>query len=125
MLRNSAIRCPRGNRIRPAFAVLFLLLCLLPGAAPPHLIAQNAAKTSRKVLVTVQPIYPAILKNGHFEGQVRLDASVLANGTVSKVEIRGGNPIFAQYAVEAVMKWKYSPGPAPTVEEVLVNFSSR
>jgi TonB family protein len=97
----------------------------LPSAAPTHLLAQSTAKTGRKVLVTVQPIYPAILKNGHFEGQVRLDASVLANGTVSKVEIRGGNPIFAQYAVEAVMKWKYTPGPAPTVEEVLFNFNSR
>jgi TonB family protein len=108
--------------MRPVFAVLFLLLCLLPSASP-HLLAQKTAKARRKVLVTVQPEYPAVLKNGRFEGQVRLDASVLANGNVSKVEIRGGNPIFAQYAVEAVMKWKYVPGPTPTVEEVAFSFN--
>jgi len=110
--------------MRSAFAALFLVLSLLPSATH-HLLAQNTAKASRKVLVTVQPIYPAILKNGHFEGQIRMDASVLANGTVSKVEIRGGNPIFAQFVVEAVMKWKYAPSPAPTVEEVTFNFTSR
>jgi TonB family protein len=123
MFRNSAARCCQGNRLGPAFAVLFLLLCLLPSSAP-HLLAQNTAK-ARKVVLIVQPDYPTVVKNGHFEGQVRLEASVLANGTVSKVEIRGGNPMLAQFTVEAVMKWKYVPGPAPTVEEVTFNFHPR
>ena len=37
----------------------------------------------------VEPDYPYILKNGHFEGQVRLEATVLPNGNVTKVEIEG------------------------------------
>lgn len=69
------------------------------------------------------PEYPAVLKNGHFEGQVRIDATVFPNGTVSKVEIKGGNPILAQYASQAVMRWKYAPASAQTVEEVTFNFN--
>jgi len=72
----------------------------------------------------LEPEYPAVLKNGRFEGQVRLDATVLANGTVSKVEVRGGNPMLCQYAAQAVMHWKYAPGPAQTVEEVVFNFNA-
>ncbi len=70
------------------------------------------------------PEYPAVLKNGHFEGQVRVGATVLPTGTVSKVEVKGGNPILAQYASQAVMRWKYAPSSAQTVEEVTFNFNS-
>jgi len=70
-----------------------------------------------------EPEYPYVLRNGHFEGQVRLEATVLPNGTVSKVECKGGNPMLAQYASQAVMRWKYAPGPAQTVEEAVFNFN--
>ena len=85
--------------------------------------AQSTAKVRRKVLVMVEPEYPAVLKNGHFEGQVRLEATVLPEGKVSKVEIKGGNPMLSQYASQAVAKWKYVPGPVQTVEEVVFNFN--
>ncbi len=73
----------------------------------------------------VQPEYPDVLKNGHFEGQVRLEATVLPTGAVSKVEVKGGNPMLSKYASQAVEKWKYVPGPNQTVEEVVFNFSGR
>jgi len=72
----------------------------------------------------VEPEYPAVLKNGRFEGQVRLEATVLANGSVSHVEVKGGNPMLSQYASQAVMKWKYAPGTAQTTEEIVFNFNS-
>jgi TonB family protein len=86
--------------------------------------SQSAQKTKRKVVVSVAPEYPYVLRNGHFEGQVRLEATVLPNGSVTKVEIKGGNPMLSQYASEAVMRWKYVPAPAQTVEEVVFNFNS-
>ena len=70
------------------------------------------------------PEYPAIMKNGHFEGQVRVEATVLATGAVSKVEIKGGNPILAQCAAEAVAKWKYAPAPAQSIEEITFTFNA-
>src|SRR5712692_129836 len=86
---------------RLPFAALTLSLCLLAFPAP-RLVAQSTAKTHRKVLTMFEPEYPTILKNGHFEGQVRLEATVLASGNVSKVDPKGGNPMLLQYASQAV-----------------------
>jgi TonB family protein len=112
------------NRVggRLSLGGLMLLLSLMAGSTP-RLMAENPAKVHRKVLVMFEPEYPNILKNGHFEGQVKLEATVLPNGTVSKVEGKGGNPMLSQYAQQAVMKWKYAPGPDKTVEEVVFVFN--
>jgi len=102
-----------------------LLLGLMAGSAP-RLLAQATTpppvKTPRKVILRVEPEYPYILRNLHFEGLVRLEATVLPNGTVTKVECKGGNPMLAEYAGQAVMRWKYTPGPAQTLEEALFVF---
>jgi len=49
--------------------------------------------------------------------------TVLASGDVAKVEIVGGNPIFAESATKAVLKWKYVPAASQTKEEVQINFT--
>jgi len=90
----------------------------------PSLLAQTATeKSTRKVIATVKPQYPAALQHAQIGGLVRLSATVLPNGTVSKVQIRGGNPILAESAVAAVMKWKYAPAPTETSEEISLSFS--
>jgi TonB family protein len=119
--RNRARLCIGGAT---ALSCLFAF-CLICGGSF-RVFAQNAepaAKPKRKVLVSVQPQYPAVLREGRFEGQVRLAATVLANGSVSKVETLGGNPMLSQFAEAAVKNWKYAPGPAQTVEEVVFNFN--
>ena len=117
-----SVRTVRNGKGLLAFAAM-ALVCL---ACSHDLYAQNAgtSKPHRKVLVMVEPEYPTVLKNGHFEGQVRLEATVLANGSVSHVEPKGGNPMLSQYACQAVMKWKYAPATAPTSEEVIFNFNA-
>jgi TonB family protein len=127
MIPNSYAR-DRSRRLRNAraTAVGCLIALSLICTASLQLLAQNsepAAKPKRKVLVSVQPQYPAVLREGRFEGQVRLAATVLANGSVSKVETLGGNPMLSQFAEAAVKNWKYAPGPAQTVEEVIFNFN--
>jgi TonB family protein len=92
--------------------------CLGPLAS-----AQRSTSPARKILTTVKPDYPPLLKHEQIGGLVRLAATVLPDGTVSKVEIRGGNPILAESAVAAVMKWKYAPAGSQTVEEVSLSFS--
>src|SRR5579864_2678530 len=107
-------------------SIRFIALTLL-WVAPcfsAHLTGQTTAKPHRKVVLMVEPEYPTVLKNGRFEGQVRLEATVLANGSVSHVEVKGGNPMLSQYASQAVMKWKYAPSTAQTTEEVVFNFNS-
>lgn len=127
MIRNSSTR-DRGRRlcIAKATAVGCLIALYLMSAASLRVFGQStesASKAKRKVLVSVQPQYPAVLREGHFEGQVRIAATVLANGNVSKVETLGGNPMLSQFAEAAVKNWKYAPGPAQTVEEVVFNFN--
>lgn len=75
------------------------------------------------MIVTVKPEYPEYLRRNQIGGLVRLSATVLPNGTVSKVEIRGGNPILAESASAAVMKWKYAPAASETSEEISLSFS--
>src|SRR5215469_6486185 len=127
MISNSSLR-NHGRRlcIAKATALGGLIAFSLMGAGSPRVFAQNAepaSKSKRKVLVSVPPQYPAVLREGRFEGQVRIAATVLANGSVSKVETLGGNPMFSQFAEAAVKNWKYAPGPAQTIEEVVFNFS--
>jgi TonB family protein len=109
--------------IRFAMAALSLVLAIVP-TFPRLAAAQNAGKVKRKVLVNPAPEYPFVLRNGHFEGQVRLEATVQPNGNVSKVDIKGGNPMLSEYASQAVMRWKYAPGPAQTLEEVVFTFNA-
>jgi TonB family protein len=117
------IRSSYWLRTKSCLTSLALLLCLTGGLAP-RVVAQETAKIKRKVLVMTEPDYPYVLRNAHFEGQVRLAATVLPNGTVTKVECKGGNPMLAQYASQAVMHWKYAPGPAQTVEEAVFVFNA-
>lgn len=102
-----------------ALALLWVVPCF-----SAHLNAQTAARPHRKVVVMVEPEYPTVLKNGRFEGQVRLEATVLPSGSVSHVEVKGGNPMLSQYAAQAVMKWKYAAGAAQTTEDVVFNFNA-
>jgi TonB family protein len=110
--------------------VVYLALALFvvaTAALAPSLLAQTTTpeESGRKLITTVKPEYPAALQHAQIGGLVRLSATVLANGTVSKVQIRGGNPVLAESAVNAVMKWRYAPGPATTNEEVTVKFTPR
>ncbi len=109
-----------GRRIIFSIAVILVL-----GACTTGLLAQKSEKSSRVVLTSVKPEYPAALQRLQVGGLVRLTVTVLASGTVSKVQVRGGNPILAECAVAAVMKWKYAPAPAETNEEVSLSFTSR
>jgi TonB family protein len=86
--------------------------------------AQSPEHSSRKVIQTEKPGYPAVLKSKGIGGVVHLAATVLANGTVSHVGILGGNPILAETAAKAVMKWKYIPAAATSEESVTFDFNA-
>ena len=110
-------------RIDKPLSLVALILLLLP-VQPGYVLAQAPANNGRKVLVRVEPEYPDFFRNGHFKARIVAEATVLPNGNVSSVEIKGGNPMFAQFATKALRKWKYAPAPAQTVEQVVFNFNS-
>jgi len=117
----ASYRSKNGARGTFPFAVLTLALLVttLVAASP----GQSGTKGHRKLVVTVKPEYPIALRSAQIGGLVRLSATVLANGTVSKVEVRGGNPVLAECASAAVMKWKYAPASSETSEEISLSFN--
>ena len=113
-------RCCKVIWRTKSFWLLACVLLLLPAQSA---LAQTPAKTGRKVVLRVEPEYPAFFKYGRFQAHVIAHVTVLPNGNVSRVDIKSGNPMFAEYATKALMKWKYAPAPAQTVEEVAFNFN--
>jgi TonB family protein len=106
--------------ILPRFLpVCLLLLALLAAGSLSALYAQS----NRKVIHTQPPDYPIILKSKGIGGTVRLRAKVLANGTVSDIDVLGGNPVLAASASKAVITWKFAPASTTTNEIVTFNFT--
>jgi len=118
--------CFAGSRAdkRTPLHIAFAVLLVLTPVVSPALLAQTGNKQHRKVVQMVDPDYPTVLRNGHFQGLVIIEATVQPNGNVSKVDIKGGNPMLSQYAAAAVSHWKYAPGPDKTVEEVTFHFNA-
>ena len=77
---------------------------------------------SRKVVNRVAPGYPPIARFMKLRGTVKVEALVANNGQVKSVGIKGGHPVLAQAAVEAVRKWKWEPAAHETKEPVEVKF---
>ena len=103
---------------------LFALMLVLFHVHISFICAQTPGKETRKVVQRIDPEYPDFFRNGHFQGRVVAEATVLPNGSVSHVEIKSGNPMFAEFPSKALMKWKYAPAPTQTVEEVSFHFST-
>jgi TonB family protein len=115
---------PKLSSRRLALTSLSLLLFCLALGSVPALRAQSEERSSRKVIRTQQPNYPAVLRSKGIGGIVRLRAKVRANGTVAGVDILGGNPILAESAAQAVMTRKYAPAASSSNEIVSFEFNA-
>ena len=107
---------PKNALVSFGLTLLFLVAVL------PSTAQVVVDKSKRKVVRTVEPEYPKIIRHSHIGGAVRLNVTVLANGDVANVEVLGGNPILVESATKAVFKWKYAPSSSETKQEVQINF---
>jgi len=103
-------------------AILTLLFALTSFVCPQKSFSQDDSETKRKVTNKVTPDYPDMARRMSLRGIVRVDAIVGSNGVVKTVEIKGGHPVLAQAAVNAVRKWKWEPASHDTHEPVEVKF---
>jgi TonB family protein len=105
-------------------AAAFFLSAILIPLTPVSLAAQaqpdSAAK--RRVLQQSPAVYPSLARGMALAGIVRVDAVVGPDGAVKSVSIKGGHPVLAQAAVEAVRRWKWEAGPRESHEAVEVKF---
>ncbi|MEX3960510.1 energy transducer TonB [Trinickia sp. EG282A] len=76
-------------------------------------------------LVRVEPDYPPRAMAGNIEGSVIAHVTITPDGSVSAVSIVRSDPpkIFDQVAINALMRWKFSPGDADVIGEVALRFS--
>jgi TonB family protein len=64
---------------------------------------------NRQVVIRVNPQYPSLARGMKLQGSVKVEAIVAPDGSVKTVAIKGGHPLLAQAAHDAVQKWKWVP----------------
>jgi TonB family protein len=107
------------NRIAVA---LFVFVPILMMFAPTQAPAQEA-EGARKVVNKVVPQYPTLARSMNLQGVVRVDVLVASDGKVKYVEVKGGHPVLADAAQNAVRQWKWAPAPRETHESVELRFN--
>jgi len=81
------------------------------------------AGDDRAVKSRVPPVYPEIAKRLRITGEVRLVATVDAQGKVKDVKPVSGNRMLELAAEDAVRQWKFASGDGDADVTVSVNFS--
>lgn len=64
---------------------------------------------SGRLVNKVQPVYPALARQGRIEGVVRLQAIIGKDGSIEQLEVISGHPLLQQAALDAVRQWVYQP----------------
>ena len=100
-------------RLLQAAALVLIVAFALPARA-----GDDRAVKSR-----VAPVYPEIARRMRVSGEVRLEATVDAQGKVKDVKPVSGNHMLEVAAEDAVRQWKFAPGDGDAVVSVSVNFS--
>lgn len=85
--------------------------------------AQEAVSADRKVVVKVQPQYPGLARAMKIQGNVRADVVVEPSGKVKSVDVKGGHPLLAQSAQDALREWKWEPAAHETHQTVELKFA--
>jgi TonB family protein len=102
-----------GLRLMQAAALALVVMLAIPAGAAD----------ARAVKSRVPPVYPEIAKRMRVTGEVRLEVTVDANGTVTDVKTVSGNRMLSIAAEDAVRKWKFEPGSGVSMVEVALTFA--
>ena len=103
--------------VRALLSVVFVAFALC------HSQAQETTDGPRKVVTRVTPQYPALARTMSIRGSVKVEALVAPNGTVKSLDVKGGHPVLAQAAQNAVRQWKWEPSPHETTELIEIKFN--
>jgi len=99
---------------------VLMVLMVAATLLPVGLVAQDG----RKVKKEVKPDYPALAKEAHVNGLVRLQVVIAASGRVTSASVVGGHPLLIASAMQAVKEWQYEPAAEETTQVVVFNFSN-
>ena len=104
---------------RPSNWILLVITLLTLLAYSP---AQETAG-HRKLVSRAAPEYPVLARENRIRGVVRVDVLVAPDGSVKSTDVRGGHPVLAKAAMDAVRQWRWEPGNHESRELVEVNFA--
>jgi protein TonB len=76
-----------------------------PPRTPPRILVGHLEPAM--LIQRVEPIYPALPKQIHREGQVELRAVIATDGTIQSLQVVSGDPLFVRSATDAVSQWRY------------------
>jgi len=103
-------------------ASVVLLLAAISFTLSKISSAQEAAEAPRKVVSQTAAVYPTLARSMNIHGIVKLEVQVAPNGTVKKVDVKGGHPLLTQSAVTAVGHWRFESAAHDTKQVVEIKF---
>jgi protein TonB len=78
-------------------------------AAPEAPLPIGGDVKPAELISRISPVYPALARNQHVSGDVRVDALIDANGRVTTMKVISGPTLLHQAAMDALRQWKYQP----------------
>lgn len=98
-----------------------------PPPSVPAQISVGGDVQAGRILQQVQPVYPALARQGRIQGNVQLKAIISADGKVKTLTVVSGHPLLVDAALNAVRHWTYQPTllngiPVEVNTEILVRF---
>jgi TonB family protein len=79
----------------------------------------------RRAKIKVQPSYPELANKMRISGTVKIEVTVLPNGTVKEARVVGGHPVLASAALDAAKKWRFEPAPNESTGVIDFKFEPR
>ncbi|MGB7844502.1 MAG: energy transducer TonB [Candidatus Acidiferrum sp.] len=90
-------------KLRNIATCIFLAIALTLSAV------DLAAQEGRKVIANPVPAYPAMAKNFHVTGVVKMQVVIAADGHIKSTQVIGGHPVLVDAVKETLKSWKYAP----------------
>lgn len=87
--------------------------------------AQQNEEILRRAKSKVEPVYPELARKMNIAGTVKIEVTVLPNGTVKEARIVGGHPVLASAALDAAKKWKFEPASGESTGVIEFKFEPR
>jgi TonB family protein len=110
------LRVRPSRRLAGTFAKVVAVALLTAIALP------GRAADERAVKQRVPPVYPELAKRMKITGEVKVEATVDADGKVTGAKALSGSKALTNAAEDAVRKWKFAPGSDVSHVDVSVNF---
>ena len=107
----------------PKLSMVLISVCLSFFQAGIATAQSQTEKSARKVIARVTPAYPQLARTSNITGTVKLEALVLANGTVKSVKVKGGHPVLALAAEDALRSWRWEKAEYDSIELLEFRFN--